>query len=116
MDSERLPKALELLRSELRRLSDRGIDEGELRQARDYVVGQFDLHLEGTENYMTWLGEGLMSTGTAASPTALKQRIRRVTVEQVNAVARDFLRSERMTMALVTPRKGDRDLERYLRL
>ncbi|MBL6765682.1 MAG: insulinase family protein [Verrucomicrobiae bacterium] len=116
VDSERLPKALELLRSELRRLSDRGIDEGELRQARDYVVGQFDLHLEGTENYMTWLGEGLMSTGTTASPTALKQRIRRVTVEQVNAVARDFLRSERMTMALVTPRKGDRDLERYLRL
>lgn len=114
VDSERLPRAMDLLRRELRRLQRSGVSTGELRQAVDYVIGQFDLYLESTENYMTWLGEAVAGNGRIVSPSVVKRRLRRVTVEQVQAVARDFLRPERMTLALVTPRKGDRDLERFL--
>jgi predicted Zn-dependent peptidase len=114
VDSERLPRALEILREELRRLRRKGVQAGELRHARDYVIGQFDLYLESTENYMTWLGEGLVGKGRVVDPATVKSRLRRVTPEQVNRAAAEFLQPGRMTLGLVTPRDGDRDLERFL--
>lgn len=114
VDSERLPRALTLLQRELRKLRRDGVGKEELQQVKDYVIGQFELYLESTENYMTWLGESVIGSGRVVTPAVVKRRLRRVTPAEVDAAARDFLRPECMTLALVTPRKGDRGLERFL--
>jgi predicted Zn-dependent peptidase len=77
----------------------------ELRRARDYIFGQLDLNLENTENQMTWLGEQYLGYGKIISPEELKDRIAEVAINDVRAVARDFFRPERFSLALVTPIK-----------
>lgn len=114
VDSDRLNNAMELIQSELRRLKRRSPSADELNAACEYVIGQFELYLESTENYMTWLGEGVAAHGNIASPTVVKNRLNRVTPEDIRAAAREFIRPDRMTLAVVTPRKAERGLQSYL--
>lgn len=114
LDTDNLSKALKLIVREMRRLSDSPPSSSELRRARDYVNGQIDLGQESTDNQMNWVGEQLLGYGTILRPERIKQRLGRVTGAEISAVARDFFRPERLNLALVSPMKSARHLERFL--
>ena len=67
LDTANTQKALSLTMTELRRLRDKVPIAGELRRARDYLIGQLELSLESTENQMNWVAEQLL--GFAANTT-----------------------------------------------
>ena len=109
-------QALKLILRELRRLAEKAPSRGELQRARDYVFGQMDLSLENTENQMNWLGEQWLGFGKITTPEAAKQRLARVTAAEIRAVAQDFFRPDRLNLALVSPMKSARKLERLLEI
>lgn len=106
LDPGQLAKTLRLLVGELRRLREEIPGRAEFGRARDYVIGQIDLGLEGTENHMMALGEQWLGFGRLLDPAESKARLSAVTPAQIRAAARDFFRPERMTLALVSPRKS----------
>ena len=114
LDTDNLTKVLRLVLRELRRLREAAPNAAELRRARDYVIGQIDLSLESTENQMNWLGEQLLGYGRVMQPARIKRRLREVTVGEIYAVARDFLRPERFNLALVSPLASDRTVAKIL--
>jgi predicted Zn-dependent peptidase len=114
LETANLDKVLRLIVRELRRLAERPPTAAELRRARDYVIGQIDLRLEGTENQMMWLGENLLGYGRVMPPGEVKQRLLAVRAAEVRAAARDFFRPERLNLALVSPMKSARGLEEKL--
>lgn len=103
LDTKDLPMSLRIIARELRRLSATPVAISELRRAKDYLVGQMDLNLEGTENQMNWLGESFIGYGKIVPPAQIKERICRVTAAQVRAAASEFFRPERISLALVSP-------------
>jgi predicted Zn-dependent peptidase len=105
LDTDKLPQALRLIVAELRRCTEKPPPAEELRRARDYLIGQLDLSLESTENQMNWIGEQLLAYGKIIPPKDAKQRLTEVKPAQVRAVAREFLRPERMNLAVVSPLK-----------
>ena len=115
LDLGNLTKTLRLILRELRRLRDAAPSAAELRRAQDYVIGQIDLSLESTDNQMNWLGEQLLGYGRIFRPAEVKRRLLKVTAAEIRAVARDFLRPERMNLALVSPLKSDRAAARVLK-
>lgn len=115
LDTDKLPQALKLITRELRRCAETAPTAGELRRARDYLIGQLDIGLESTENQMTWLGEQLLAYGKAISPGESKRRLQEVTARQVRAVAKEFFRPERMSLAIVSPLKDASGLTELLR-
>ncbi|MEY2408086.1 MAG: hypothetical protein QOF48_756 [Verrucomicrobiota bacterium] len=114
LDTDKLPQALRLIRHELRRLVARAPGAAELRRARDYIIGQLDLGLEGSESQMTWVGEHYLAHGRIVTAAELKQRLRGVTAADVRGVARDFFKPERVSLAVVSPLKSVRGLEALL--
>ncbi|MEW6304054.1 MAG: pitrilysin family protein [Verrucomicrobiota bacterium] len=116
LDLEKMPHTLKLLMKEMRRLRDKSVSPGELRRAKDYLIGQMDLSLEGTESQMMWLGEQLLAYGRIFQANEIKHRIRDVTAAQVRAVAQDFFRPERLNLSLVSPLKSAAGLDKLLRL
>ncbi|MBI4661788.1 MAG: insulinase family protein [Verrucomicrobia bacterium] len=116
LDTDKIPEALRLIAHELKQLSSRSVSPGELRRARDYVIGQIDLSLESTENQMMWLAEQLLGYGKTIPPSEIKQRLQKVKAGEVRAAAQSFFRPERLCLALVSPLKTPRRLPRYLRL
>ncbi len=106
LDTGNLTKTLRLIVGELRRMREAAPSAAELRRAKDYVIGQIDLSLESTDNQMNWLGEQLLGYGRIFRPAEVKRRLREVTAGEIRAIARDFLRPERLNLALVSPLKS----------
>jgi len=105
LDTEKLEETLRLIAREIEILKDRPVSKSEWQRARDYAIGQVDLALESTENRMMALGEQVLGYGTVPNTEAAKQKLALVTPAEIRSVARDFLRVDRLTCALVTPRK-----------
>ena len=114
LDTENLAKAFELIRRELRRCTSTLPTIKELRQARDYLMGQLDLTLENTENHMMWLGDHLLAYGKVHSRDDIAKRVSTVTAAQVRAVAREFLKPERLSVAMVSALKDERFVARAI--
>ena len=114
VDDDKLEQALRLIALELRRLRLRAPSTAEVRRARDYVIGQFDLALEGTEPHMTWLGEQLMGHDRLIPAARMRERLAAVTPVEIRSVAQDFFRAERLSLALVGPLAQARHLARWL--
>lgn len=105
LDPEKLNETLKLIANELHGLREKAPGKLEFNRARDYVIGQMDLALEGTENRMMALGEHLLGYGTVISPDATRQRLAKVTPAEIRAAARDFFHPEQATLALISPRR-----------
>ena len=114
LDTDNLPKTLRLIMRELRRLGNRAPSAGELRRARDYLLGQIDLGQESTENQMNWVGEQWLGYGKVSAPAAVKRRLARVTAAEIRATACDFFRPQNLNLALVSPLKSERGLAELL--
>jgi predicted Zn-dependent peptidase len=114
IDPGKLQRALRLIIREMRRFRDRAPSPGELRRARDYAIGQIELSRENTESQMNWVGEQLLGYGEVLSPETIERRLCRVTPAAIQAVARDFFRSDRLNLALVGPIKNAEYLKRQL--
>ncbi len=103
VEDDKLQRVLKLVVREMKRLIDQAPAMPEVRRARDYVVGQFDLALEGTEAHMSWIGEQLMNYGQPVSPVTVRERLGAVTPGEIRRAAADFFRPDRMSLALVSP-------------
>jgi predicted Zn-dependent peptidase len=118
LDTDQLSRALKLILRELRRFTQAPPPLRELRQARDYLIGQLDISLESTENHMTWLGDQLLGYGKVIPPAQIKRRLLEVRPAAIRDAARAFFRSDRLHLALVSPlpAKAAPRLRRRLRI
>lgn len=114
LDEDKLAPVLRVIRRELETLAAQAPSAGELRRARDYVVGQIDLSLENTESQMMNLGEQLLGFGDFLPPEAVKRQLARVTPAHIRQVADEFFRRDRLSVALVSPIRTTRHLETIL--
>jgi predicted Zn-dependent peptidase len=114
VDPQDVEGTVRLIVNELRRIAMRPPGGAEFRAGRDYVLGQLDIGLEGTENQMMWLGEHLVDYGRVISPAVVKRRLSEVTPAAVQKVARDYFRPEHANLAVIGPRNNARPLERIL--
>jgi predicted Zn-dependent peptidase len=114
LDTRDLGRTLRLVVGEIDRLISRPPGKAELNRARDYVLGQFDLALEGTESHMMWLGEHALGHESPASPAKVRETLAAVTPADVRGVAAEFLGPAHRTLAIVSPRSDTRGLAHLL--
>ena len=114
LDTKRLPKALELVLRELKKISQKPPSSVELRRAKDYSVGQMRLGLESSSNQMMWVGEHLLAYGFIHSPEEIERRIEEVSADDIQSVARDLFRNHRLNAAVITPSKDQRAIASLL--
>jgi predicted Zn-dependent peptidase len=114
LDLANLDKTLKIILRELKRLREEPVPAAELGRARDYLTGQLDLSLESTENQMMWVGEQWLGYGKIFAPELVKRRLSEVRPAEVRAAAREFIRPEQFNLALVSPLKSARRVEKLL--
>lgn len=114
LDDGNVEKALKLILKETRRLAEKPVGKAEFGRARDYALGQVDLALEGSEQTMMWLGEQMLGHGRITPPVETKRRLAAVTPQEVRQAARQFLTPNRLALALVSPRRNAKGLDRIL--
>lgn len=110
LDNRNVRRALELVLRELIRMAARAPSGAELKRARDYVLGQFRLGLESTENQMNSLGEQMLGFGRIHSEAEIERGVLKVTAADVRAVARALFKPSNANLALVCSGRSSKEL------
>ena len=84
---------IDVVVSELRHLKDEPVDGGELRRAKDHLKGSLMLNLESTSSRMSHLARQEIYQDRTDTLDAMLAAIERVSVEDVQRVARRFFTS-----------------------
>ena len=114
LDLDNLTKTLKLVMRELSALKRTLVTSAELRRARDYVIGQIDMSLESTDSQMMWLGEQLIGYGKTISPEGNQTTHQRSQSQRNPRRSPRFFPPERLNLALVSPLKSDKGLQKLL--
>jgi predicted Zn-dependent peptidase len=100
---ERSWEVLGIARDQLAAVAGNGITEQELLRGKSHLRGNLVLSLEETPGRMTRLGKSDLCEDEILSPEQVIDRIERVTLDDVKAVARDVLGSGEWALAAVGP-------------
>ena len=103
LERARTEKALQLIFREFARLAEKPVAARELKRAKDYAIGQLEIGLESTINQMMWIGENNISFGHLIQPAEVMERIRAVTSEEIQELARTVLTRKNASVAMISP-------------
>lgn len=116
VDPDDQVKALTAILAELARIRDERVPAAELDKARAYVSGRLELRLEDTRHMCSWLGSQEALHDRVLTPDEALGSLAAVTPDQVQDLAGRLIRDETLSLAIISPRAGERSLARALRL
>lgn len=111
-----LKEALKVILSELARIKEEPVPGEELTRARDFVIGQMQLHLEGTSEYMKFLAGQLITRRRIETPEEIVAKISAVTAEEIRAIAREILTGDNLNLSLIGPKESHEGIREIVRL
>ena len=102
-DLERIEEAVEALVGELRKLRDEQVPEEELRRTKDLRKGRLLMGFEDSRSVAAWIGSQEATYGEIKTPEEVMERIEAVTAADVQELAQELFRPERLSLALIGP-------------
>ena len=115
VDPKRAPRAIETILAELGRVKD-GIPEEEMGKARELLKGRLLLRMEDTRAVSGWMGTQELLRGSILSVDEVVSRLEKVTLEDVQRVARQLLTTEHLNLSIVGPYRSERQFQNLLSL
>jgi predicted Zn-dependent peptidase len=103
--SERAHEVVRLIVEELHHLKHSPLGEEELQRAKDYLKGSLLLSLESTSSRMSNLARLEMYFGRYMTLDEVAAGVDAVTADDVLAVARELLTTERLALTVLGPRR-----------
>ena len=114
VDNKKPREAIEVILKELTKLTRELVPADELRRAKDFYLGQFELGLENSMSQMLWVGEDTLTLGRCRTPEEVQRRIEQATAEDVRRVAAEIFIQSSLNLALVGPPKSEKEFAELL--
>ncbi|MDQ3411576.1 MAG: insulinase family protein, partial [Chloroflexota bacterium] len=115
-DLERVEETITATVGELRKLRDEPVPADELRRTKDLRNGRLLMGLEDSRSVAGWIGSQEATYGEIRTPEQVMEKIEAVTVEEVQELAGELFRDERLSLALVGPYDDEPKFRDLLRL
>jgi predicted Zn-dependent peptidase len=112
--SENAGKVFQLIASELKRMKEDGLEDGELVRAKRWLKGLIVRKLEPMENRMFFLGEQYLQTKKLMTEDQILQKMEAVTEEDMARSAVEILDPKRMNLVLHMAKKEGSAMARSL--
>ncbi|MBP9781872.1 insulinase family protein, partial [Candidatus Woesebacteria bacterium] len=105
VDPRRIHEAVQVIIDEFSQLSSakKAISQQELDRAREFAMGTLVLSLEDSQSVAQYYGVRQLLQRKIDSPDAVIERLKGVTLEEVNELAQTLLKSGEMRLALIGP-------------
>ena len=94
-------EALRLMVDEFSRLQRERVGQGELSGAQDYLAGSFPLTIETPNDIATQVLNVMFYELPLSEVGTFRERVLRVTPDDIQRVAREYIRPDRLSMVLV---------------
>ena len=105
VDPKRVEEAVTVTLQEFYALAagTKPVTASELKRAKDYITGKFVLDLEDSESIAQYFGMKQLLLGQVETPDELLQKYMAVTLEEVNALAREIIVKGAVRFAIIGP-------------
>ena len=87
----------------------------ELNKAKEFAKGHLLLRMEDTRSVAAWLGTQELLLGRIAMVDDIVQKIDDVTADDVTRVAERLINPDKLRLAVVGPRRGEKTLQKLLK-
>jgi predicted Zn-dependent peptidase len=108
VDNKRIDEVLEAVLAECRKLKDSKVEEEELNKVKECLIGNMKLSLESSDDIANFYGGQELLKREIHDSEQKAQEIRKVTAEQVQAMAKDIFKDSGLNLALIGPFKDDK--------
>ncbi|PIV38530.1 MAG: hypothetical protein COS30_01615 [Candidatus Portnoybacteria bacterium CG02_land_8_20_14_3_00_45_8] len=109
-------EAIEAILVEYRKIRDQKIPAAEIIKAKDNLRGSLLLGLETSDELAGWLGTQELLRQEVLTPEQIFSKIKAVSAANLQRVARDIFRPEKLNLALIGPFKEKGKFEKILKL
>jgi len=116
VDPKRVEEAITVTLAEFAALADgsKPVTAVELQRAKDYITGKFVLDLEDSESVAQYFGMKQLLLGEIETPDELLKKYLAVTLEEVNALAKEIIVKEKLRFAIIGPFEDKTIFERAM--
>ncbi len=116
IDNNRVEKAIAIILEEYKKIIQEKISEAELKKAKDYIRGNTILGLESSDAVASFVGGQEILTNKILTPEEKFVKIEAVTADDIQKVAKDIFRPEKLNLALIGPFKNKKKFEKLLKI
>lgn len=116
VDPNRVEEAVKVTIEQFTSIVDgsRLIDATELQRAKDYISGKMVLGLEDSQSVAQYFGMKQLLMNQIESPDEVIEKLRAVTLEDVNRVAKDVIKPGELRFAIIGPYKDKQMFEQLM--
>lgn len=115
LDKERLSRAIQLIKEELKRITIEPIDAAELTKAKEYLKGRLLLALEDSAGVADWLGKQVMLEHKLQTTKQLLTKLQSITSGRLIKLARAIFKPKCYTLAVIGPYQNTKLLHNLLK-
>ncbi len=112
MNPNQLEEVAGLIKEEIELLIREGLTEAELQKAKEQLKGNYILGLESTSSRMSSIGKSELLLGKIYSQREIIQMIDGISMEAINAIIKEVLNLDSLTVAVVSNQEQQNLIER----
>ena len=116
VDNGRIDKAIKIILEEYKRIKEERMDEEELKKAKDNIKGGILLEMESSDAWTSYFGFQEILTNKIICLEEKLKKIDKVTVNDIQRVAKDIFQLKKLNLALIGPFKQKEKFEKLLRI
>ena len=114
VDNKRIEQAIKSILKEYSKIAHQKVSSSEIRKAKDSVKGGALIDMESSDAQASFVGMQELLTGKILTLEQEFAKIEKVTVNDIQRVAKDVFRLNRLNLALVGPFKDKSKFEKLL--
>jgi predicted Zn-dependent peptidase len=116
IDNRRVERAIKIILDEYKRITQEKISIMELKKAKDYIKGRTILSMEESDEQASFYAIQELLENKILTLEEKFAKIEAVTVNDIQRVAKDIFRPEKLNLALIGPFKDKKKFQRLLKI
>ena len=116
VDNKKAEKAIVTILKEYKKISQERVPAAEIKKAKEYLKGKMALLLEPSDVLASFYGLQELLEKQILTPKEIYGKINKVSARDVQLVARDLFRPDKLNLALIGPFKEKKSLQKILKL
>lgn len=115
INNRRIDKAIQIILRNYKLIKNKKVNQRELRKAKDYIKGKSILAMEGSDEQAPFYGFQELLENKILTLEEKFAKIETVTADDIQRVAKDIFRPEKLNLALIGPFKDKKKFQRLLK-
>jgi predicted Zn-dependent peptidase len=113
---DKIEEAISVILSEHNKLKNELVSSEELEKVKNYIKGRIALSFEDSMATAGFFGEQELSKNKIETYEEICEKINKVTAEDIQRVANDIFRNEKLNMAIIGPFKDKKRFDKLLKI